>query len=75
MPVSPDDFSNKIMEIDVSGMAAGIYVVKIVVDDDVQRKRLYERFKYAQQFSQVDPWAARAEGVESHEYQTIRVAG
>jgi nitrite reductase (NADH) large subunit len=43
--------------------------------DEAERKTLYERFRYAQQFSQTDPWKERAEGVESHEFTPLRIAG
>jgi len=46
-----------------------------VVDDAEQRKVLYERFKYGQQFAQIDPWKARAEGEAAHEFMPLRIAG
>ena len=45
-----------------------------VVDDAKGRAELHERFKFSQQFSQIDPWKERAEGVASHEFQPIRVS-
>lgn len=45
-----------------------------IVDDAENRKALFERFKYAQQFSQDDPWAERATGgVDSHEFKTLEL--
>jgi nitrite reductase (NADH) large subunit len=41
----------------------------------VERRALYERFRYGQQFAQVDPWKARAEGSEAHEFTPLRIAG
>jgi len=47
----------------------------VIVDDAEQRKTLYERFKYSQQFAQIDPWKARAEGEAAHEFMPLRIAG
>ncbi len=49
-------------------------IKQAVVDDQVQRKALFERFKHSQKFSQTDPWAERAQGAQSHEFSTIRIA-
>ena len=46
-----------------------------LVADKAERKTLYQRFRYAQQFSQTDPWKERAEGAESHEFTPLRIAG
>eukprot|EP01037_Dinobryon_pediforme_P011762 gene11762-11853_t len=48
----------------------GIEVIrKAVVEDLPQRKALFARFAYSQQFAQHDPWAARAaKGQERHEF-------
>ena len=46
-----------------------------LVADETERKTLYQRFRYAQQFSQTDPWKERAEGAESHEFTPLRIAG
>ncbi|MBK6742262.1 MAG: NAD(P)/FAD-dependent oxidoreductase [Hydrogenophilales bacterium] len=45
-----------------------------VVDDAAGRAELYERFKFGQQFAQIDPWKERAEGAEAHEFQPIRIS-
>ncbi len=45
-----------------------------IVDNPALRKQFYERFKFSQQFAQIDPWAERAEGVEAHEFTPIKVA-
>ncbi len=50
------------------------YVKNAIVDDAEQRKALFERFKYSQQFAQVDPWKERAEGGESHEFNKIEIS-
>ena len=45
---------------------------KLVVDDVANRKALFGRFAYSQQFSQSDPWAARARrGVDSNEFKPM----
>ena len=42
---------------------------KLVVDDLANRKALFGRFSYSQQFSQSDPWAERAQhGVDRNEF-------
>jgi len=47
------------------------YVKSRIVDDELGRRRLYERFLYAQEFLQVDPWAERAAGKEGHLHQHL----
>ena len=43
-----------------------------IVADDSNRLALYERFLYAQSFSQDDPWEARASGgVDAHEFKQL----
>ena len=42
-----------------------------VVDDEVQRENLFERFVFSQQFSQTDPWAERVKGREAHEFHPL----
>ena len=39
------------------------------------RKELAERFHYAQKFVQDDPWKARAEGVDKHEFTPLKQVG
>lgn len=50
------------------------YIKERILEDADERKRLYERFKFSQQFSQIDPWRERAEGAESHEFNTIKLS-
>jgi nitrite reductase (NADH) large subunit len=50
------------------------HVKQRIVDDAEGRAELFERFKFGQQFAQIDPWKARAEGVEAHEFQPIRIS-
>jgi nitrite reductase (NADH) large subunit len=51
------------------------YVKERVVEDEVGRKALAERFQYAQQFAQIDPWQERAAGVDQHEFTPIKLVG
>jgi len=44
------------------------HVRERVVEDAEGRKALYARFLLAQKFSQVDPWAERAGGVDAQEF-------
>ena len=45
---------------------------KQVVDDVANRKALFGRFAYSQQFSQSDPWEARARrGVDRNEFTPL----
>jgi nitrite reductase (NADH) large subunit len=47
----------------------GIPAIKAQVVEDLERRRtLFERFVYAQKFSQDDPWAERAAGRDAHEF-------
>jgi nitrite reductase (NADH) large subunit len=53
----------------------GLSAIKdIVVDNKAEREKLYERFKFSQQFAQIDPWAERAQGIAAHEFSPICVA-
>ena len=51
------------------------YVKEKILDDEANRKALRERFLYSQIFAQIDPWKARAEGAEAHEFNTLQIAG
>jgi nitrite reductase (NADH) large subunit len=45
---------------------------KQVLDDLANRKALFARFAYSQQFAQSDPWAERArQGVDSNEFKPL----
>ncbi len=46
-----------------------------VVDNEAGRKALNERFKVSQSVAQVDPWKERADGAESHEFNSLKIAG
>lgn len=51
------------------------YVKEHIVDDDDNRKALAERFAFSQTFVQEDPWQARAEGAEKHEFEPLKWLG
>ena len=54
----------------------GLSTIKqCVVDNEEERKALYQRFKLGQKYAQIDPWKARAEGEASHEFTPLRIAG
>ncbi|MDX1253230.1 MAG: NAD(P)/FAD-dependent oxidoreductase [Gammaproteobacteria bacterium] len=49
------------------------YVKQRVVEDEVGRKALYNRFIESQKYAQVDPWAERAShAVEQHEFVPLK---
>ncbi|HJO74369.1 MAG TPA: nitrite reductase large subunit NirB [Rhodospirillales bacterium] len=54
------------------GMA---HIRGLVVEDPDNRKALHERFLLAQEFSQDDPWAARAGGKDEHEFNLLKMVG
>ncbi len=47
------------------------FIKQKLLDDEEGRKVLAERFLFSQKFSQDDPWAARANGEDAHEFQPI----
>jgi nitrite reductase (NADH) large subunit len=50
------------------------HVKRAILEDPDNRKALYERFLYSQNFAQVDPWKARAEGEQAHEFTPLKIA-
>lgn len=50
------------------------FVKEQILDNEARRKQLYEDFKFSQTFAQIDPWKARADGAESHEFTTLKIA-
>jgi nitrite reductase (NADH) large subunit len=50
------------------------HIKRQILDDPDNRRALQERFLYSQTFAQVDPWKARAEGAEAHEYTPLKIA-
>jgi len=51
------------------------YIKECILEDEAERKALAERFAISQKVAQVDPWKERAEGVASHEFTQLKVAG
>lgn len=51
------------------------YVKSRIVDDEKDRKALYERFIESQRGAQVDPWAERAQGPASEQFEPLKRAG
>jgi nitrite reductase (NADH) large subunit len=45
-----------------------------LLGNKAERKELYERFRIGQKVAQVDPWKARAEGAEQHEFTPLKIA-
>ena len=48
-------------------------IKKAIVEDAVSRKLYWERFLASQKVAQVDPWAERVAGLESHEFSPITI--
>ncbi|HEB95756.1 MAG TPA: NAD(P)/FAD-dependent oxidoreductase [Sedimenticola thiotaurini] len=51
------------------------FVRERLVDDEVGRKALYQRFLVSQQRSQQDPWKARAGGEQGYEFEPLKQIG
>ena len=51
------------------------YVKEKIVDDAENRQALADRFLYSQQYMQEDPWKARAEGEDKHEFSPLMTLG
>jgi nitrite reductase (NADH) large subunit len=49
----------------------GLEALKAAVEDLDERKALYDRFSYAQRFSQIDPWAERVAGRHAGEFSPL----
>jgi nitrite reductase (NADH) large subunit len=47
------------------------YVKNILLNDEKQRKELYDRFLISQQIAQKDPWEERVNGVDAHEFKPL----
>lgn len=53
----------------------GLNHIKQQISEDVgNRKALAARFLHSQTFAQVDPWKARAEGEQAHEFTPLKIA-
>ena len=46
-----------------------------IVDNEVGRQKLAERFHFSQKYSQDDPWTQRAKGAEAHEFVPMKRVG
>ena len=44
-----------------------------LLNDEVEREELNERFKLSQKYAQIDPWKARAEGEAAHEFTPLKL--
>lgn len=49
------------------------YVKEKMVENEVNRKALSERFLESQKYMQQDPWQERSEGVDAHEFSPLKV--
>jgi nitrite reductase (NADH) large subunit len=49
------------------------YIKERILEDEQGRKVLYERFRFGQKFAQIDPWKARADGAQAHEFNSIKI--
>jgi nitrite reductase (NADH) large subunit len=49
----------------------GLAALRAAVEDPDQRRTLYDRFTYAQRFSQIDPWAERVAGRHADEFSPM----
>ncbi len=50
------------------------HIKQCILDDEAGRKALNERFKIGQQYAQIDPWKARADGAQANEFTPIELA-
>ncbi|RTZ75105.1 MAG: nitrite reductase large subunit [Gammaproteobacteria bacterium] len=50
------------------------YIKERIVDDEAERKALYERFKLGQKYAQIDPWKERAEGKDAYEFRPLKLS-
>lgn len=51
------------------------HIKACLLDDETGRKALYDRFRLSQKKAQDDPWTARAEGAEAHEFTPMKEIG
>ncbi|CUH79792.1 nitrite reductase large subunit NirB [Tropicibacter naphthalenivorans] len=49
------------------------HIRDVIFDDLDARKAFADRFAYSQTFAQIDPWAERVAGAESHEFKPMAV--
>jgi nitrite reductase (NADH) large subunit len=48
-------------------------IKKAILNDDANRKALYERFLISQEPAQIDPWKKHADGADAHQFENIIV--
>jgi nitrite reductase (NADH) large subunit len=53
----------------------GLDYVKKRMADAEGRRAAYERFRFSQTYSQIDPWSERAHGVQANEFRTLAKVG
>lgn len=49
------------------------YVKAQILENHEERRALYARFKFSQQFAQIDPWKKRAQGEARHEFTPLQL--
>lgn len=52
----------------------GLQYIKDAIINDQERKVLAARFRFSQKYSQIDPWKARADGADAHEFHKIEIS-
>ena len=45
-----------------------------ILDDEKNRKALYDRFIVSQKPAQIDPWKLHAEGADANQFKSIKIA-
>ena len=49
----------------------GLEAIQETIEDEGQRKALYDRFAYSQRFARVDPWAERVAGRDHDQFNPM----
>ena len=44
-----------------------------VLDDEANRKALYERFLISPKPAQIDPWKKHADGIDANQFKSIKI--
>ncbi|WP_457665214.1 nitrite reductase large subunit NirB [Thiolapillus sp.] len=50
------------------------HIKERILEDEAERKALYERFKVGQKYAQIDPWKECAEGAQRHEFESLKIS-
>ena len=50
------------------------HIKQQMLEDADNRKALAARFRHSQTYAQIDPWKARAEGDQAHEFMPLKIA-